>query len=687
MKYIEKTRISSCLLGSLLVFIVLLSVSQGWARDPVPKVRLRVPSDDLVSALLLPDRFNFAVDSRDEDGVGGKPIMYRYLLKEAVIDGVPIASRYQYEQHKDELIVLDDPQWSEWLDLRFATTENPLITLPSLDVETYYIIAAQVLDADGTASMDFSYGMSVINFRVSTDQFRPVMMAYEQYLGQVQSNSFINIASGQTLNFAITADAGAYGGYIQSLRYGWDIMDPDDPDDPGWETPAGVAGGSIQTEEKIFTEGMHSLVARSVDSFGNVGEYRCNLNVVPFVSPVNQLPLLFIDSVVDANSNRWPNADLSVYYDNEQHRNEYWRFLDGETGVVGFNWERDHVGDTQYVDFQDIVIYKAVMVNARAHSQQIFFQNFRPVNGRDKYVWLNSYQQYGGNLFLVGDRSMESFLEPLEYMVPLVFDTEEELYNLNNETYTVGFGVREDYDGSTYIRGTRMYPYLTAGLSLLDWSVPMAKNIYAREPLASNDRKSACSGIKAMVLAEGFRTHHQISPAVLSDTLWTNPNIDWRETGDDNLDVEFPFTGDEFVDSNVSSRSTPWSVQDCADGVGGLCIEPMFKGVTRFDWLREKRWAAGDANWPNSQYNTDTLNNVCGEMGLIDLETPGGIIPNGTARVNDQIHGYLSYTNVANKPRGKADVYLGFDPYRFDGEDSKKTVHWVLEYFGLQVAR
>ncbi len=42
---------------------------------------------------------------------------------------------------------------------------------------------------------------------------------------------------------------------------------------------------------------------------------------------------------------------------------------------------------------------------------------------------------------------------------------------------------------------------------------------------------------------------------------------------------------------------------------------------------------------------------------------------------------------VEDKPSMKADVYWGFDPYRFDHEETKKAIRWVLDYFGLQVGR
>lgn len=687
MKYRNKKRISSGLICSLLLLISILSASQVMAKSPVPEVVLDVPGSAPDQAVTLPSGYTFSVEAKDSDDVSGVPYKYRYLLIEAVVDGVTIMSRHQFEQYRDQLVTFDAAAWTGWIDFRLGGDLQPVINTPILDENTYYLIAVQVLDSDGTASMDLSYGESVINFRVASGMFFPQIFMNEPFLGSFNSSRQTDIASGQPLNFWLEASAQEYNGTIDSIRYGWDLNDIDDPDDPGWAIPPTNYDGAVQVPERVFSSGQHILTCRVIDSYGAARTLFWSLNVIPFIAPEYQRPLLFIDQVVDNNSNRWPSADGNIVYDQQQYRDDYWRFLDGGDGVSDFVWERDHRSNTDPISFAEIVEYKSVMVNARAQSSQTMFNQFRPENGQDKYVWLTPYQIQGGNLFMVGDSSMESFLEVRQYMVPLVFYTTEEYYYMNNEIYVVGFGMRNAPDGSYYMRGPRMYPYQTAGLSLLDWSVPLNKNIYGRPITASQDRKASCSGMKAMVLADEFRTNHQIGGWVLSDTLHTHTGIDWRDDADDNLNQEFPFTGDEFVDANISSRTTPWFAQECADGVEGLCLEPMFTGVSRFDWMREKRWAAGDTQWPGSEFSNYDLDNICGEMALEAYELPGGEVPNGTALVNGQTFGYLSYKNVATKPNGKADAYWGFDPYRFNHEESKKSVRWVLQYFGLAMRR
>ena len=107
----------------------------------------------------------------------------------------------------------------------------------------------------------------------------------------------------------------------------------------------------------------------------------------------------------------------------------------------------------------------------------------------------------------------------------------------------------------------------------------------------------------------------------------------------------------------------------------------MLRGVARFDWLRELKWAEGDSDWPASTYTTAALEDLCGTMALEAY----GDQPLGSARTNDQIFGWLSYRMIADKPSGRPDAYWGFDPYRFDNAESKRMVRWVLDMFGLQI--
>lgn len=685
MKISRIPQISVLVLTSLLL---MAGQVHAQAEDYVPTVRIQFPNIHLNEATPVPPTLNLAYLGTDPDADTAVPAFVRFLITVAEFNGQPIDTRQEYEQHYEELIDFADPNWSPWMPYP-ELEEQRRITYPDLPDQQHFLFAFQVMDEHGAVSLGRNYGQEVFNVQVRAEYFQPQVILNEYYLGNTSANMVTDIASGQPLNFSWIASADFYGGQIVSYRHGLDLIDPDDPNDPGWMVPPGTGEANLFAEEIILHEGYHIFTLKVVDDSGQVKVLEWQLSVIPFVPRPYQYPLLFVDQVVDDQTNQWPGEGGSPAYDREEYRNAYWQFLEGGEGVSGFDWNQDRKDHTEPVSYQDLVWYQSVLINARSHGQQLMFNELRPQNGIDRYVWLTPYQQRGGNVFLVGDRSMESFMEQLpNYMVPMVFDTNEETYVLNGNHYVVGFGQMVLPDGSDALRGPRMYPYATAGISALDWTVPLNKYVYGRSLPANQDRRSECSGVKGLVLSPDFKVAHGVGPGVVADTMMTNPLIDWRDevsSSSDSLANSFPFYGEEFVDANISSRVTPILPQECDESPDGMCIEPMFTSLARFDWLRERKWEEGDDGWPQNQYSNARIREICGEMSQTSYVDEEISVPLATARTNGQTIGYLSYKSVEDKPAGKADVYWGFDPYRFDPTESKKAVRWVLQYFGLNI--
>ena len=359
------------------------------------------------------------------------------------------------------------------------------------------------------------------------------------------------------------------------------------------------------------------------------------------------------------------------------------------------NWTRDWKNHTDQVIYEHLVGYKAVLCYARASLNQTMFSKFRPLGRAEQYVWLTPYQEQGGNFMLVGSSSMESFLTSRsDYMVPMVFDTREETYPILGTSYVTGFGTLTLPDGTIVQRGPRMYPYATAGIAALDWTSPTSKFIYGRNNPVSFDRSRLCVGLKGLVLSPEFRANHLIGPGVVPDTMFTDRDIDWRDAVAADVDTlslldeqAFPFATDEFTDGDISTRTTQITRQQCDDPIyadydvpDGLCVEPMYRGIARIDWMREVQRSRGRMTWPQSRYDNETLVAGCGPMALTELE--GSL---SSARTNGMVFGYLSYKKIPRKQFPSADVYWGFDPYRFDHVGAKKAIRWALEYFGLQI--
>jgi len=644
----------------------------------------------------VPSTVNFSYVGIDDDFESGVPTHVRFLWTDGEYwDGDSwenIISKRLYDIHSDLLIDFDDPTWSLWQE--YGTTEEDRnVSYPdNLINDKHHLFAVQVRDTAGALSIGKTYGTEVLNVRIAVDAFSPEIEVNEYFLGEYTGDQDFNIPSGQQLNFSWASNATAYNGNIVEMRHGWDLIDDTDENDPGWAVPPGMAEQNRYATEKSFSQGVHTFTVRAKDDSGVTRTSKWTISIIPFVSRANQYNLAFVDQIEDHQSGRWPNSSNSIYYDDEVWRNEYWEFLAGAGGVTGFTLASNSFDHTETFNYEDLVQYKAVIISARSHSSQLVFQKFRPEGGLDKFVWLTPYQEFGGNVFLVGSQSMESFLEVQDYMVPIVFESTLQFYSLNDNNYIVGFGRKELRDGTFVPRGPLMYPFATVGISALDWNVPLGKNVYGRRFPASEDRSTKCSGLKEVRLLEEFRTNHFVAPSAIAEVIGTNPLIDWRDPMadaglDTMLNLEFPFTGEEFVDEKIAERPAAVVFQDCEGGYNGKCIEPMFTGVTRMDWMREKIWELDpDHAWPGNTYENSELKDICGDIALTTYN-PGGdepSVPLGTARANGKTYGYLSYKTIGDKPGGKADVYWGFDPYRFDTDETRKAILWVMEHqFGL----
>jgi hypothetical protein len=253
-----------------------------------------------------------------------------------------------------------------------------------------------------------------------------------------------------------------------------------------------------------------------------------------------------------------------------------------------------------------------------------------------------------------------------------------------------------------------MYPYATAGIATIDWNSAGSKFVYGRpQRVAADMRRRECVGLKGVVLDPDFKNNHGVGPSDFRDTILTDPEIDWHDialAGRGALAIvtnTFPWGDDEFFDANISSRTTDWAPQNCNDPAApnGLCVEPMFRGLARFDWLREFKWSHGEPDWPDPDPDSDppywddegpgqkAMDDTCGTSALIGYERADGLqLKRGSSRTNGKVYGFFSYKMTEDKPGGRPDVFWGFDPYRFDSDQMQDAIRWVLSRnFGLIV--
>jgi hypothetical protein len=97
---------------------------------------------------------------------------------------------------------------------------------------------------------------------------------------------------------------------------------------------------------------------------------------------------------------------------------------------------------------------------------------------------------------------------------------------------------------------------------------------------------------------------------------------------------------------------------------------------------RERLEADPEDTWPEGYYGGQgqpDLASLCGNRGLFLQDE---II----ARTDGQVTAFVTHKYEEQKPSQVGDVVMGFDPYRFDHEDIKGALRWVLgEHFGLSM--
>lgn len=679
--------------------LMLAGVATAQMPEPVvPEVQvispISVPYQQESITLVVAPTFTAVAGYDQPDEM---PAHYRWLVKPAALPGGSYAdTRVEFENHVDLLLPFDDEAWSPWAAWPDGADEVS-VAVPTLPVEDesgqriHYLFALQAMASDGVVSTARDYGRNVASFRVSTS-FTPVLAVLHPYLADrwvsgMQASDAIDIFAGLEGGFILEARADQYGAAIASYRWGWNLADPDDPADPGWAVPAGLGEEQTSIPPLDFFSGIHVLHIHVLDSLGNETRFQLMVTIIPMPDPQDQLPLLVVDDVLDRNSNAWPDADGQAR-DRDAFRDAFWEQV--ADGVAGFYPDND-VLDSQdaLVTARDLIAYRVVIWNGRWAAGGVnstMATSLRPVGTEHEpidapYMWLGGYQEAGGNVLMTGSRAVMSTLPESPYLLPIVFDSGEG--NLVGYDWIgdpagsarVGFG--EDDFGPIY---PRLHGYRNAGLAAVELTSPIGA-YYTR--VGENDsrliremRRSPCVGLKGLVLDPGFIAEEMGGVAAFADTIWTDPQIDWTDDplAAEPLDHAYIWGQDEFYDVDVTGRDLPIVPQDCD---GEACVQPLWRTVSRLDWIRAARQAADPQDtWPEGYYEDGELAGYCGPIGLDPDES--------TARTSDQVTGFVTRKYLDSKPAAVGDVVLGFDPYRFDHAAMTTALRWVLgEHFGL----
>lgn len=162
-----------------------------------------------------------------------------------------------------------------------------------LEVGLPYLFAVQAKDEAGAVTPLFSKSKNVRLFYVFTSS-GPLLKVKEPYLGTFSflgattSPQNFEIPAGFGLNFRWSADASSYGGEVSTYRYGWDIVDVNDPNE--WDV---LPESDLTSAPEIrFSAGIHTLLIEATDNIGGTTMAQIEINVFPLEMSRN---LLWVD--------------------------------------------------------------------------------------------------------------------------------------------------------------------------------------------------------------------------------------------------------------------------------------------------------------------------------------------------------------------------------------------------------
>lgn len=674
------------------------AIDDDYEADPTPAMitftattiapTIRVSSPSILTSTYqlarpLPPTFTVGWTGIDSDFISGIPTKVRHILKKvpAADFDVPISNVTNFELYKDRLLTFSDPGWSDWKPYRddILDRTETFTLVPDLDgIEnrSHYLFAIQAQDTAGAVSLDLTYNRTVHNVYVDTTR-TPELIVREEFLGEssdsgIRGYKYFDIAQGQRLELEWIGTASSYGGQIAGYRYGWDV-DPDDDQDPKWSSFGNTP--EHRGTAKEWDSGLHTIYIECLDTSNQRTLVRWEVSVVPIPLKEERSQLLLIDDVLDYNSDAWPSA-IGRPLDNDIYRDAFWdEVLDGPGGVYKFE-TLTHTLDTHYqqddLTYRLVVNYNVLLWTTKMGNDNYLHNTFDPRAGR-VFNWLESYMNDVGNLFMAGEGAMQNFhMSPPAgggtdmWQYPIIYDSTEGVQECAGGTLkALSFGITQDDEtNEIIIVGRTKFPYRTMGLSLTSLTIPPNFSGLRRECAYEGDLAKKCIGTKAIRLNQEFKNNY-VNVGAFSDLIMTDASLDWKDLQSAIPPISNIYnygTRDEIYNFNTSGRSSSWAPQYGFDGLP--YIVPMWHSYPRYDW-----WL--DLNLANGAIDIATYN--CGSEA-IDPKT-------GRTRMDGVPIGVLSFKA---HPGETADVLWGFDPYRFDREEIKKAIRWVLgEHFGM----
>ncbi len=262
------------------------------SRTLSPIVRVDIPPDDLgITAADMPPISTFrwtATDWIDGDDTEQEPDSVQWAM---------ISTRAYDNDYVKTINHLRSPEsaedWYPWVWYRAPLDSGKSWTTPPLDFGNY-VFAIRAKDEAGAVTPILEEPVNVRRIKIAARVAGPTFLLQNVFVGRILASScdypvtIADIAAGVKMSFSMSACARDYGGTVVGYRYGWDIIDPNDPDQ--WEIDYTPFVGSVaNTPARDYDFGTHTFTAEVIDNSGFCSRIEVKVNIVRFSGERNVL--------------------------------------------------------------------------------------------------------------------------------------------------------------------------------------------------------------------------------------------------------------------------------------------------------------------------------------------------------------------------------------------------------------
>jgi hypothetical protein len=253
--------------------------------------------------------------------------------------------------------------WVPWVYYRAPQDSGKSWTTPPMEFGDY-VFAMRAKDEAGAVTPVLDEHRNVRRIKVSRRTTGPRLTVTNQYVGSVVASTcdypltILDMVAGVGMSFNLSACADDYGGTVSGYRYGWDILDLNDPDQ--WETDYTPFVGSFAVvPPRMFNFGTHTFTAEVIDNSGFCSRIEVKVNIVRFTGERNLLVVDDYGADENAGFSGFQLTNGSV--PNDAEHDAFWN--DMVSNVADFDPSRDVISTSteREIPLTTLASYKAIV--------------------------------------------------------------------------------------------------------------------------------------------------------------------------------------------------------------------------------------------------------------------------------------------------------------------------------------